>query len=126
MMYVIRGTDEQSGQDISIVVEAQSRSEAEYMAIKRGVPVIIIEEARKADIEEAKANKLLWRSTHDQGPTAFGRPVSRMQLVSLMLCGILTSALVLRAEGIRNKGRHMMQTKFQQVQPGNRARADRA
>lgn len=94
MMWAVRGTDRQTDQDITIVVEAESQAEAEAMGWKRGLPVVIAEPARSEDIKIAKAERRLWRYTQEGVCRAFGRPVYAPQLVALMACGILTAMLL--------------------------------
>lgn len=112
MMWVIRWTDERTAQDRSMVVEADTKAAAEYMAAKRGIPVVIVEEASRQDIKDAQLNHMLFRGTY-QDPskmTAFGKPIGRLQLVSLMLCGLMTIGLIVRAERTRAATQHKHHT----------------
>jgi hypothetical protein len=93
MFWVIRWTDAHTDQDKSIVVEARSRAEAEYMGLKRGIPIAFLGEATRADVGDARAAKLLWKYTPDAPYTCFGRPVNRGQLAALLLAGLTTVAL---------------------------------
>src|SRR5688500_12399235 len=65
MFWIIRWTNGH-GVDQSIVVEATSRVVAETMALKRDIPVVIIEEASAADVAEARTSKRLWQHTRAQ------------------------------------------------------------
>lgn len=96
MLWVVRGTDVDD-QDISVVIEAASRAEAEYIALRRGVPVVVIEEANAGDIDDARSRQRLWQYTIKPRHTCLGRPVGRFQLACLAICGILTGALLFEA-----------------------------
>lgn len=101
MLWAIRGTDSNTDKDITLVVEATSRAEAECMAIRRNFPVVIIEPATDEDIVDAKQKKLLYTSTRTKMPfTAFGRPVGRVKLAFLMLCGVATAVTVLKQSNL--------------------------
>jgi hypothetical protein len=93
-LWVVRGT--LRGQDVSIVLEASSRQEAEYLGWKRGVPVVIVAEATEYDIRAAKEAGTLFRFTPHRGTRAFGRPVTNTQKAIFMLCGIAIALLNLR------------------------------
>lgn len=97
MLWVIRGTDEHTQQDLSVVVEAKTRAEAECFALKRGLPVVFIGPASDIDVETAKEAKLLWAYTPKSRYSCFGQVVSHGQLACLMLCGLATIALHLRS-----------------------------
>ena len=93
-LWVVRGT--LRGQDVSIVLEASSRQEAEYLGWKRGVPVVIVAEASDHDIRAAKEAGTLFRFTPHRGTRAFGRPVTNAQKAIFMMCGIAIAILNLR------------------------------
>src|SRR5437868_8977635 len=61
MFWVIRWTDAQTDRDRAIVVEADSRAEAEYMGLKRGIPIVLLAHATRSDIAAARRARLLWR-----------------------------------------------------------------
>ena len=94
MLWAVRGTTPQN-EDYTIVVEAESRAEAEYRVMKRGLPVVFIEEATDADVRTAKLEKKLWKYRPDPVLLAFGRKVNKFQLTCLMLCGLMTVVVVL-------------------------------
>ena|SRR5687768_15740120 len=96
MLWVVRGTDVDD-QDISVVIEAASRAEAEYIALRRGVPVVIIEEATTQDVQEARVSQKLWQYTIAPRHTCLGRPVGKFQLACLAICGILTGVILFDA-----------------------------
>jgi hypothetical protein len=102
MLWAIRGTDAINEKDITLVVEATSRAEAECMAIRRNFPVVIIEPATDDDIVDAKHKKLLYTASKATAMpyTAFGRPVGRVKLAFLMFCGIATALVVLKQANI--------------------------
>ena len=101
MLWAIRGTDHNTDKDITLVVEAISRAEAECMAIRRNFPVVIIEPATDADVVTAKQSRMLYSVNKNVMPyTAFGKPVGALKLAFLMLCGIATAMLVLNQSKI--------------------------
>ena len=96
MFWVIRWTDVYSDADKAIVVEARSRAEAEYMGLKRGIPIVFLGEASNADIADAKKAKLLWKYSRVSPYSCFGRAVTTREVVFLMSAGIATAVLNLR------------------------------
>lgn len=96
MYWVIRWTDQQSGQDKSIVVEAESQAEAEYMGLKRGIPIVLLGEASNADIADASKAKLLWKHSRVSPYSCFGRTLSTREVLLVMLAGLGTAILHLR------------------------------
>ena len=96
MFWVIRWTDQHSGEDKSIVVEAESQAEAEYMGLKRGIPIVFLGEANGADISDAKKAKLLWKYSRVSPYTCFGHTLSTREVVFVMLAGLGTVLLNLR------------------------------
>ena len=100
MFWIIRWTNRQ-GQDESIVVEAKSRVVAETIALKRDIPVVVIEEASDEDVIDARVTKRLWQyTTKSPGHTCLGRPVAGRQLVCLMFCGLWTIGVLLQTGGV--------------------------
>ena len=100
MLWAVRGTERQTNKDITLVVEAESRAEAECMAIRRGIPVVIIEEATGGDIAFARESRLLFCHTRSSRHSCLGQPVNKLQLALLMLCGIATAVLILRSTNV--------------------------
>lgn len=100
MLWTVRGTLQRTHQDMNIVVEAGSRDEAEYMGWRRGLYVVIVEEASPDDIAAARDSRLLWRYTPETKYTAFGWPIRKLQLAGLMLVGVMTIVLLLERAGI--------------------------
>lgn len=96
MFWVIRWTDLHSGQDKSIVVEAESQAEAEYMGLKRGIPIVFLGEASGSDIADAKKAKLLWKYSRVSPYSCFGHAMSTREVVFVMSAGIATALLHLR------------------------------
>lgn len=84
-LWVIRGT--LRGDDVSIVVEAPLRSEAECIGLKKGIDVVFIDVASRSDIATARAQGLLWGYTPQPRLMALGRPVSHREAACLVLCG---------------------------------------
>jgi hypothetical protein len=100
MLWAVRGTLPQNQQDITIVVEAAGREEAEYMGWRRGIPVVIVEPATAAEIDAARDARLLWRYSSESRYCAFGQPIRTFQLVSLMISGFLTIILLIDRAGV--------------------------
>ena len=96
MFWVIRWTDVHSSQDKSIVVEAESQAEAEYMGLKRGIPIVFLGEASGSDIADAKKAKLLWKYSRVAPYSCFGHAMSTREVVFVMSAGIATAMLHLR------------------------------
>jgi len=102
LLWVVRGTDD-NGNDLTAVIEAATRAEAEYMALRRGLPVVIVSEATSRDVTTARANRMLWKYSQDARYRAFGRTVNAVQLACLVLCGVLTAFLVLKSANVNLK-----------------------
>ena len=102
LLWVVRGTDD-NGNDLTAVIEAATRAEAEYMALRRGLPVVIVSEATSLDVTTARANKMLWKYSKDARYQAFGRTVNAVQLACLVLCGIITAFLILKSANVSMK-----------------------
>ena len=96
MFWVIRWTDLASGEDKSIVVEAESQAEAEYMGLKRGIPIVFLGEASRADVADAKKSKLLWKYSRVSPYSCFGHALSTREVVFVMCAGLGTVLLNLR------------------------------
>jgi hypothetical protein len=98
MMWVIRGSSARSGGDFAMVVEARSQAAAEAWALKRGVPAAFIGQAEAEDIAEAKRTKQLWKYTPESQYRCFGKPIFARHLVALMLVGVMTAGVRVRAD----------------------------
>jgi hypothetical protein len=96
MFWVIRWTDKHTNEDKAIVVEAESQAEAEYMGLKRGIPIVFLGEASDWDVAAAKKAKLLWKYTRVSPYSCFGRQVSKREIVFLMACGLATMFIHLK------------------------------
>ena len=96
MFWVIRWTDRQTNEDKAIVVEAASQAEAEYMGLKRGIPIVFLGEASDYDVQLAKRQKLLWKYSRVSPYSCFGRTVSKREIAFLMFAGLATAFLHLR------------------------------
>ena len=96
MFWVIRWTDKHTNEDKAIVVEAESQAEAEYMGLKRGIPIVFLGEASDSDVADARKAKLLWKYTRVSPYSCFGRTVSKREIVFLMAAGLATAFLHLR------------------------------
>jgi len=95
MFWVIRWTDAYN-QDQAIVLEAESKTAAECMALRRGIPAVFIGQASSSDVELARERKLLWRYTPNPRYVCFGQPIGRAHVACLMLCGLWTIFALLR------------------------------
>ena len=96
MFWVIRWTDRHTNEDKAIVVEAESQAEAEYMGLKRGIPIVFLGEASEYDVAVAKKAKLLWKYTRVSPYSCFGRSVSKREIAFLMFAGLATALLHLK------------------------------
>jgi hypothetical protein len=96
MLYVVRGTLGHTGEDVSIVVEAQSGAEAEYIGARRGIPVVIVSPASDEDVATAKLENRFFVYSRAPQWQAFGTPVGAYQLASLMLSGVATIVVLLK------------------------------
>ena len=96
MFWVIRWTDRQTNEDKAIVVEAESQAEAEYMGLKRGIPIVFLGEASDYDVSLAKRQKLLWKYSRVSPYSCFGRTVSKREIAFLIFAGLATAFLHLR------------------------------
>jgi hypothetical protein len=93
MLWVVRWTDN-DGKDTAAVFEAGSAAEAHYMAARRGIAVVVVEEASEADVKAAIKSGKIWRYSAQPKYTCMGQPVGRFQLACLLICGILTGVLL--------------------------------
>jgi hypothetical protein len=91
MYFVIRWSE--NNEDLAAVIEAETRAGAEYSALKRNIPVVIVTEADPDDIRDARAAKRLWKYSPDRGHRAFGMTLSAFHLTCVMIVGVLTAAL---------------------------------
>lgn len=96
MFWVIRWTDVHTGEDKSIVVEAESQAEAEYMGLRRGIPIVFLGEASNADVADATKAKLLWKYSRVSPYSCFGRTLSTREVLLVMFAGLGTALLHLR------------------------------
>jgi hypothetical protein len=92
--WVVRGT--LRGQDVTLVIEALTRAEAEYSALKKGVDVVFTDTANPSDVREAEQAKMLWRCSPPRRMTCFGCPVTPRQAECLVLLGWAVVVLNLR------------------------------
>lgn len=96
--WTVRGVSR--GEDVCLVVEAASRTAAECFATKRGVDVVFVTEANRADVTWARNAGRFWRYTPEPRLKVLGRPVGHRQAAALVLCGLATVLLDLRAHRI--------------------------
>ncbi|HEV2292702.1 MAG TPA: hypothetical protein VGR35_02540 [Tepidisphaeraceae bacterium] len=99
MYWIIRWTDRE-GDDQAIVVEAESRVVAWTIALKRDIPVVVVEEASDSDVAAARDANRLWQYTRPAQHMCFGRPVATRQVACLMLCGVWTIGALLQSSGV--------------------------
>ena len=83
--------------DVCIVVESPTKSEAEAAGWRRGIHVVIVNEASADEVAAAKAEARLFRFTPPPRLTCFGRIVSQNQAACLVLCALATIMLDLHA-----------------------------
>jgi hypothetical protein len=91
MYFVIRWSE--NDEDRAVVIEAETRAGAEYFALKRDIPAVVVYEAEPDDIRDARASKRLWKYSPDRGHRAFGMTLGAFHLTCVMIVGVLTAAL---------------------------------
>lgn len=96
--WVVRWIDAESDRDMATVIDAAARGDAEAAARGRGIPFIFIARASQADVEEARAGRLMRLKVLAAAPyyTCLGRPLAPAQLAALLLLGVATALLHLR------------------------------
>ncbi len=114
MLWVVRWTDA-DGNDTAAVFEAGSSAEAHYMAARRGIAVVVVEEATDADVKIAEKAGRIWRYTPQSRHTCFGKPVGRFQLACFMVCGLLTSFVLANARAVDSHGNVGVISKVRQL-----------
>src|SRR4030095_13298754 len=87
MLWAVRGTLD-NGEDVSIVVEAESQAEAECFGLKRSIPVAVVHPATREDVASAKLAKMLWRYTPEEKYRCFGRSLGKLELTFLVVLGL--------------------------------------
>ena len=96
--WTVRGVS--LGKDVCLVIEAATQTAAECFATKRGVEVVFVSEANRGEVTAARAANRLWRYTPEARLKVLGRPVGHMQAACLVLCGLATVLLDLRANRV--------------------------
>ena len=91
MFWVVRWS--QDGEDKLAVVEAASRAGAECWALKRDIPLVIVNEAEPEDVNAARVAKRIWTYTAERGYRAFGRSLSGFHVACLMIGGVLIATI---------------------------------
>ena len=99
MLWAVRGTLD-NGEDVSIVVEAESQAEAECFGLKRSIPVAVVHPATRDDIMAAKTAKMLWRYTPEEKYLCFGRSLGKLELTFLVVLALGTVLLNLRSSHV--------------------------
>jgi len=97
-MWAVRGVN--SEEDVTLVIEAGKQIQAECFATKRGIEVVFVGEASSVEIEKAKTEGRLWRYTPAPTLVCLGRPVGIMQAGLLVICGLATMVLNLKANHV--------------------------
>lgn len=100
MLWTVRGTYQDTEEDVSIVIEAETSAEAQYMAQRKSFPVVIVEPASDEDVRIARKAKRLYMWQPKPRHTCFGRPVGGFQLACLMLCGVFTALTILNSSHV--------------------------
>jgi hypothetical protein len=88
------------GEDVCLVIEAETQVTAECIATKRGVDVVVVTAATPDETATAKLMGRLWRYTPEPRLKCFGRVVGQLQAACLVLCGLATVLLDLRANHV--------------------------
>ena len=97
-LWTVRGVNRE--EDVTLVIEAEKQIQAECFATKRGIEVVFVGEASPAEIDTAREAGRLWRYTPAPSLTCLGRPVGILQAGLLVICGLVTLVLDLRANQI--------------------------
>lgn len=96
--WTVRGVT--GGQDVCLVIEAATAVTAECFATKRGIEVVVVDAATPRETADAKVAGRLWRYTPEPRLKCFGRPVGHLSAACLVLCGLATMILDLRAHHV--------------------------
>jgi hypothetical protein len=94
-LWTVRGVNR--GEDLCLVIEAPTDVAADCFAAKRGIEVVVVTQATDDEAAVAKEAGRLWRYTRDERLKCFGKPVGYLQAAFLVLCGLATVILNLRA-----------------------------
>ena len=94
-LWTVRGVNR--GHDICLVIEAPDEVSADCFATKRGVEVVVVTQAASDEISTARAAGRLWRYTPEPKLKCFGKPVGHFQAAMLVVCGLATVLINLRA-----------------------------
>jgi len=94
-LWTVRGVNR--GEDICLVIEAPDDVAADCFATKRGVDVVVVTRATQEEVATARTANRLWRYTPEPKMKCFGRPVGQLQAAMLLLCGLATVLINLRA-----------------------------
>ena len=89
MRWTIRCTDFRTFRDYEMIVDADSREQAEAIAAERRITVTSVEPM--GDEDAAAAGAAL---------TLLGKPLRAFQVASLMLCGVATIGVLLHSAGM--------------------------
>jgi hypothetical protein len=96
--WTVRGVS--GGQDVCLVIEAATAVAAECFATKRGIEVVVVDNASAHEMADAKVAGRLWRYTPEPRLKCFGRPIGHLHAACLVLCGLATMILDLRAHHV--------------------------
>ena len=89
MRWTIRWTDFRTFRDYEMVVDADSREEAEAIAAERRITVTCVEPIGDDDAAPPTVPLSL-----------LGKPLRAMHVASLMLCGVATIGVLLQSAGM--------------------------
>ena len=96
--WTVRGTSR--GEDVCLVIEAETAVSAECSATKRGIDVVVVNAATPDETATAKLAGRLFRYTPEPRLKCCGQTVGRLQAACLVLCGLATVLLDLRANHV--------------------------
>src|SRR3954453_8306506 len=96
--WTVRGVSR--GEDVCLVIEAESAVTAECIAAKRGIDVVVVSSATPDETATARLMGRLWRYTPEPRLKCCGQAVGRLQAACLVLCGLATVILALRANHV--------------------------
>ena len=92
MRWLIRSTDFRTFQESETIIDADTREAAEAVARERRLTVTSVE---PLDGDDASASRDATLSL-----SFLGKPLRKLQLVSLMLCGLATIGVLLQSGGV--------------------------
>jgi hypothetical protein len=94
MRWLVRSTDFRTFRDSETIIDADTREQAEAIARDRRMTVTSVEALDGGDNDNVEP----WGMTLSL--SFLGKPLRKLQLASLMLCGVATIGVLLQAGGM--------------------------